>query len=218
MEKDNVLPREGKPMNRNIGLATVILLALAVFLWNTEHQPKEPKQTNKILEAKNNRKSRTGPRNPPKTVLEQEDEYSAPSISDNANEPQPTNKEFEQPETMTAKMEFYLEHLDAIEDPTVADLTYLGELAFEANDPASAYDHYLEVIEGHADDPMAPFALYKFAWVEYNLGQTDAAIEDMNLMIEWIEGSDFPLDQTLRESAHSDLKLFQRRRAEHRSP
>ena len=204
-------------MNRKIGIAAAGVLLLMLLFWRTD-QNSEPEQTESVLNAPSKRKTRTGPRTPPTTVQNQDDGSSAPPIRQQAKETSPATKQTRDVDPMASKVELYLEHLDAIEDPTVADLTYLGELAFDANDPASAYDHYLEVIEGHADDPMAPFALYKFAWVEYNLGEVDAAIEDMNLMIEWIEGSDFPLDQTLRESAYSDLELFQRHSTEQRSP
>ena len=200
-------------MNLKLGGISACFLLIMLFLWRTPTSMKNaPEQVVQLTEKTSKRKIRKGPRTPP--IAQPPNRTSSSSTPTNL--PKTTheadNASSTESEELDPKVQLYLDNLDAIEEPSVEDLTYLGELAFEANDPASAYDHYLEVIEGHADDPMAPFALYKFAWVQYNLGEVDAAIADMNLMIEWIEESDFSLDQTLRESAYSDLELFQRGR------
>ena len=114
----------------------------------------------------------------------------------------------EKPTEQEEKLEEYLELLDTIEDPNVTELTLLGEAAFDANDSASAYDHYLEVIEEHSDDPMAPFALYKFAWVQFNLGDVSAAIDDMALMLEWVDVGETAMDEAMISVASKDLEFF----------
>ena len=109
------------------------------------------------------------------------------------------------------KLEAYLENLEALENPTIDELTMLGEMAFEAQENQAAYDHYLEVIDNHADDPKSAFALYKLAWTEYNLGDVDAAIEDMELMLEWMDEGDGPLEELLRTAGPNDLALFKKK-------
>ena len=101
-----------------------------------------------------------------------------------------------------------MEHLEVLDNPTVDELTMLGEMAFEANQVDDAYDHYLEVIEEHTDDPNAVFALYKLAWTEYNLGDVEAAIDDMALVVEWTQNETSSMEQTIGGAAQSDLKLF----------
>ena len=107
------------------------------------------------------------------------------------------------------KLEKYLHHFEALDNPDIDELTMLGELAFEAQENQAAYDHYLEVIDEHHENPKAAFALYKLAWTEYNLGDIDAAIDDMKLMLEWIESGESPLEEMLRKSGPTDLALFE---------
>lgn len=106
------------------------------------------------------------------------------------------------------KLRDYLEHLEVLDNPNPDELTLLGEMAFDANQADDAYDHYLEVIEEHTDDPNAVFALYKLAWTEYNLGDVEAAIEDMKLVIEWTQNGTLRMEHTIGEAAHDDLKIF----------
>ena len=81
------------------------------------------------------------------------------------------------------KRDAYFERLDELDNPSVDEMIVLGEMAFEANEAESAYDHYLEVIDNHSEHSSAPFALYKLARTEFNLGEVDAAISDMKLML-----------------------------------
>ena len=124
------------------------------------------------------------------------------------NEPTATDDELTVEEQ---KLETYLEYFEALENPNVDELTMLGEMAFEAQENQAAYDHYLEVIDNHADDPKSAFALYKLAWTEYNLGDVDAAIDDMELMLEWLDEGDGPLFELLRTAGPNDLALFKKK-------
>jgi hypothetical protein len=55
---------------------------------------------------------------------------------------------------------------------------------------------------------MAPFALYKLAWAEYNLGDVEAAIDDMELVIEWLGAGETQMHETVRSQVSEDLDLF----------
>jgi tetratricopeptide (TPR) repeat protein len=115
-------------------------------------------------------------------------------------------------EDRAEKLQEYLEHLEVLDNPIVSELTMLGEMAFDANQAEDAYEHYLEVIENHTDDPMAPFALYKLAWAEYNLGDVEASIDDMELVMEWIgdgprDGQN-PMLDALESEGPANLDLF----------
>ncbi len=165
-----------------------------------------PEVVKEVPSSTSKRRIRKGPRTPPLihntgTVVQ--------AVSDDAG-----LEEKMDPETEAAtppeseELAVYLEHLEVLDNPNVDELTMLGELAFEANEASAAYDHYLEVIDDHTDHPLAPFALYKLAWAEFNLGDVDAAIADMELMLEWLEVGDSPMDDTLRNAAPADLALF----------
>jgi hypothetical protein len=156
------------------------------------------------LDKPSPRRARKGPRKPPTPALVpaevpatqvKEDEPSEDEVPD----ADPDDDGLTEQER---KLEEYLEHLEAIDDPNVDELTMLGEMAFDANEAEAAYDHYLEVIEEHTDHSLAPFALYKLAWAEYNLGDVDAAIDDMELMIEWSGRG------KLADHGAADLELF----------
>ena len=143
------------------------------------------------------KRARTGPRKPPPAAM------AIPQ-----NEPTATDDELTVEEQ---KLETYLEYFEALENPNVDELTMLGEMAFEAQENQAAYDHYLEVIDNHSDDPKSAFALYKLAWTEYNLGDVDAAIDDMELMLEWLDEGDGPLFELLRTAGPNDLALFKKK-------
>ena len=201
-------------------IAVVVALLLTGFLVWPESTPSEPTkaQATAVEQAEmnpNKRRVRNGPRKPPPAAM-------APLVK-STNEDDPSqipladfplansSRLVDDDDGLTdqeRKLEAYLEHVDAIEDPNVDELTMLGEMAFEANEAQAAYDHYLEVIEEHTDEPMAPFALYKLAWAEYNLGDVHAAIDDMELMMEWLDYGKSPMEQTLRVSGPADLKMF----------
>jgi hypothetical protein len=199
-------------------IAVVVAFLLIGFLVWPESIPSEPtKAETTVVETtetkQNKRRVRTGPRKPPPAAM-------APLVkSTNEQDPsqgrqtddEPPEEPVDDNDGLTdqgRKLQAYLEHVDAIEDPNVDELTMLGEMAFEANEAQAAYDHYLEVIEEHTDDPLAPFALYKLAWAEYNLGDVEAAIDDMELMMEWLDYGESPMEQILRDSGPADLKLF----------
>ena len=152
------------------------------------------------------RRSRTGPRSPPNLKSQgnpRQDMRSTDAKPQSDEHQRDTGSAQE-----TEKLAVYLEHLEVLDNPSVDELTMLGELAFEANVPSAAYDHYLEVIDHHRTDPLAPFALYKLAWTEFNLGDVEAAIADMELMLEWLEVGDSPMENTLRAAGPTDLAMF----------
>ena len=183
-----------------------IALALTIgFLAWPEPTPDETEfstteTAKKVDTKKSTRRTRKGPRKPPPAAMSQ-------AVKDDETEDGPTDDDDGLTE-QELKLEAYLEHLEAIEDPNVDELTMLGEMAFEANEAQAAYDHYLEVIDQHTDDPKAAFALYKLAWTEYNLGDVEAAIEDMALVTEWIGDGDSQIEEILRTAAPTDLEMF----------
>jgi hypothetical protein len=199
-------------------IAVVVALLLTGFLVWPESTPSEPTeaQATGVEQSEmnpNKRRVRNGPRKPPPAAMaplvkstNEDDPSQIPPTDD-----EPPEEPVDDDDGLTdqeRRLEAYLEHVDAIEDPNVDELTMLGEMAFEANEAQAAYDHYLEVIEEHTDEPRAPFALYKLAWAEYNLGDVDAAIDDMELMMEWLDYGESPMEQTLRVSGPADLKMF----------
>ena len=150
------------------------------------------------------RPTRKGPKNPPLSR----------KSHDNSNPKKetqpPIDKSEEQDQELKEKRREYFETLDEIDNPNVNEQIMLGEMAFYANEAESAYEHYLDVIDNHSDDPMAPFALYKFAWVEYNLGDVDHAIQDMELVLEWIETGALDQEEVLRMAVPTDLEVFKK--------
>ncbi len=83
-----------------------------------------------------------------------------------------------------------------------------GERHFDEGDAAAAYEAYLELIETDPDHDLAPFALYKLAWTEYNLGDVEAAVVDMALAVEWGRDSEGMGSQIALEGA-KDLERFE---------
>jgi tetratricopeptide (TPR) repeat protein len=207
-------------IGKGIGAITLAaLIGLGSLNWcgSTPRKPMEV-HTEKTIQAEANkpaqRRARKGPRQPP-TFSPIPSETPADPI-DNADPsqedaPERTTHDEADLTERERKLREYLEHLEVIEDPNVAELTMLGEMAFDADEPAAAYEHYLEVIEDQPDDPMAPFALYKLAWAEYNLGDVEAAIDDMALMIEWIGDGETQMHEALLSQGAEDLDLFDTR-------
>ncbi|MEN0062311.1 MAG: hypothetical protein AAGA48_09170 [Myxococcota bacterium] len=83
-----------------------------------------------------------------------------------------------------------------------------GERAFDEGDLEGAYANFLAVIESEPDDPLAAFALYKLAWVEYNIGEVDSAISDMTLLGEWLAEPVSNADRMLQGEVEKDLARF----------
>ena len=162
-----------------------------------------------LRQAASERRARTGPRTPPETAAgKSPEERDAPEGAGGAAE------EVEPERTQAAEeeeREDRRELLEAIENPSAAELVELGELAFDSGDSHAAYRYYLEVIEDSPDDPMAPFALYKLAWAEFNLGDTQAAIDDMSLVGEWLASGDAQLAEILAAAVPEDLGRFETR-------
>jgi hypothetical protein len=196
---------------RIAAIALGLLIGLGFLMWRA---PTPPEDTEEAVQGqadkKAQRRTRKGPRKPPplSPLPSDPDDTKNPPDENAAEAPTPNEEDLADKKR---KREEYYEHLDAIGDPDVAELTMLGEMAFDAGETADAYEHYLEVIEEHPTDPQAPFALYKLAWTEYNLGDVSAAIDDMELMMEWIGDSEHPLHEMLRSSGSTDLDLFDTR-------
>jgi len=83
-----------------------------------------------------------------------------------------------------------------------------GEQAFNSGDLDGSYANLLWIIEDHRDHRLAPFALFKLAWIEYNLGDLEAAADDMAQVVQWLstEGSDQPTP--LKTAAKGALDQF----------
>jgi tetratricopeptide (TPR) repeat protein len=206
LDRHRTTLKMGRIGKRITGITLGALIGLG-FLFARSSTPHDPEgETREVAQAKADktaqRRIRKGPRKPPPSAL------SPVTLAAKEEKPEEPVQEDDGLTDRERKLEAYYEHLDAIEDPNVDELTMLGEMAFEANEAEAAYEHYLEVIEEHPDEPMAPFALYKLAWAEYNLGDVDAAIDDMELMMEWLDYGESPMEQTLRASGPADLKLF----------
>jgi hypothetical protein len=176
-----------------------------------EHvEQSELPQTKEVQkQGKTKRSIRKGPRKPP--ILQ--NKPTPPVNKEKEVSKQETDKDSEKKgeedsEEIQEKREEYFETLDSIENPSTSELIMLGELAFYANEPESAYEHYLDVIDNHSDDPMAPFALYKFAWVQYNLGDVGHAIQDMELVLEWMETGEIKQAEILEKTVPTDLEFF----------
>jgi hypothetical protein len=84
------------------------------------------------------------------------------------------------------------------------------EQAFDDGDAEAAYTHCLAVIEEDPNHDLAVFARYKFAWVQYNLDDIEAARDDMASVGEWAAAGDQPLDALLLAELGKDLDRFQR--------
>ena len=200
---------------RIAAIALGLLIGLGFLMWRAPTPPEDTEEAAQgESDKKAQRRTRKGPRKPPplsqapSETPSGPDETKSPSAENTAEASAPTEEDLADKKR---KREEYYEHLDAMENPSVAELTTLGEMAFDAGETADAYEHYLEVIEEHPHDPQAPFALYKLAWAEYNLGDVNAAIDDMELMMEWLGDSEDPLHEMLRSSGSTDLDLFDTR-------
>ena len=196
-------------MNKNIMIVIFTTLVFVVF-WRLNQQSDSPPSKPHISTEKSiptKRRIRTGPQKPP--IADSISKKNTPKATKEESNPLTLDDDI-RAKDHEEKLQMYFEKLASINDPTPEQLITLGELAFDANDPESAYEHFLEVIEENPDDEMAPFALYKFAWVEFNLGDIDAAILDMELVTEWIEKGDVKQEGILIRAAPEDLLFFKK--------
>lgn len=200
---------------KKIYFATLALCALLIILYFLQPSKDMREEVSKVkkpipTEPEAMRSFRKGPKKPPlsrnsdRNPNPQKD--SRPSIDENKKRKQ----EKQEKQDLKEKRREYFETLDEIENPNIHEQIMLGEMAFYANEAESAYEHYLDVVDNHSDHPMAPFALYKFAWVQYNLGDVDYAVQDMELVLEWIETGALDQEEVLRMAAPTDLELFKK--------
>ena len=189
---------------QRIAMLSAVVTGFVLFTFSesnesiTSTEKAEPTRATEAPQAAKKR-PRRGPRKPPPAAM--------------AIQP---DEEDDQDDGLTdqeRKLEEYLEHVEALDNPNIDEMTMLGEMAFEAQENQAAYDHYLEVIDNHSDDPKSAFALYKLAWTEYNLGDVEAAIDDMELMLEWVADGDSALEEMLRTAGPTDLEMFQKKGA-----
>ena len=198
---------------KKIYFATAILSLSLIVLYIAQPSPNEKKDAHHIKKpiptepksiVEQSRTARKGPKKPPlsrkSNLNPNPKEKTQPSIDKNE----------EQVQELEEKRREYFEILDEIDNPSVNEQIMLGEMAFYANEAESAYEHYLDVIDNHSDDPLAPFALYKFAWAQYNLGDIDYAIQDMELVLEWLETGALDQEEVLRMAVPTDLELFKK--------
>ena len=196
-------------MNRKI-TAILFILCFSAAIWRLSQQrnstvSKPTHSTKDSIPMK--RRLRTGPKKPPTAEFRSKKIIPKQVLKDTT--PQKSDEDARKKE-LEEKLQLYFDRLASINSPTPEQLIALGELAFDANDAESAYEHFLEIIEENPDDKMAPFALYKFAWVEFNLGDVDAAILDMELVTEWIEMGDVKQEGILIRAAPEDLIFFKK--------
>jgi len=188
----------------------IVFIILGVFFWMFYQKKQPTSSTPQVAIEKSTppkRRLRKGPKKPPPLHFKKKETPSNPTTEKTITL---ESSEDVQKRELEKKLQLYFDTLESIHDPTPQELLTLGELAFDANDAESAYEHYLEIIEEETDDEMAPFALYKFAWVEFNLGDIDAAILDMELVIEWIETGDVKQEDILTRAAPEDLLFFKK--------
>lgn len=80
-----------------------------------------------------------------------------------------------------------------------------GDAHFEEGAWAAAYPYYLSAVEEGPDSPLAGFALYKLAWVEWNLGHPEIAFQDLVLAAAWLSAHDDPQSAFLASGAEDDI-------------
>ena len=96
-----------------------------------------------------------------------------------------------------------------------------AEAVFEGGDAVGAMQLYRDIVEQHPDSKWAPYALYKLAWAEVNLGNVSGGITDMERLVGWFEDESVAMhdsNQRLREAAEADLTQFRSRLGENANP
>jgi hypothetical protein len=84
----------------------------------------------------------------------------------------------------------------------------LGSEAFVKGEMETARRHFGAIVDETPNHPMAPYAAYKLAWCEANLGDHRAAVREMQRVITWLRDEGRPeKDVSLRE-ALMDMEHF----------
>ncbi len=86
----------------------------------------------------------------------------------------------------------------------------VGEINFDRQDFAKALEHF-DQIKNYPQSRVYPYGLYKAAWSHYNLRDTEAALRELERVVEFGRrvaelGADARLD--LRREALTDMTLF----------
>lgn len=81
----------------------------------------------------------------------------------------------------------------------------LGEYYFENNSLYFAKNHYEQIIKNYPRSPMYNYALYKLAWVYFNLREFDKAIETFHQVVEHVSKAKGKGVVEFREQALNDL-------------
>ncbi len=85
----------------------------------------------------------------------------------------------------------------------------LGAEAFGRGDMEAARGHFRAIVDEAPDHPMAPYAAYKLAWSEANLGEHRKAITEMQRVITWLRDEGRPEEAVTLREALMDLEHFQ---------
>lgn len=96
-------------------------------------------------------------------------------------------------------------------DDVVAGWLRVAEAAFEDGDLAVAGESYRRIVEEAPDARVAPYALYKLGWCEYNAGRPDEAVRAMEMLVDWAEAGNVPGADVLAKQAEQDLADFRRK-------
>ncbi len=86
----------------------------------------------------------------------------------------------------------------------------LGADAFTRGDMKTAQRHFRSIVDDSPDHPMAPFAAYKLAWTEYNLGDPHAAITELQRVVTWLRDEGRAEEAVTLREAQMDLEHFRR--------
>lgn len=84
----------------------------------------------------------------------------------------------------------------------------LGAEHFAKGDMAAARDQFRAIVDDSPDHPMAPYAAYKLAWCEANLGDHRAAVAEMQRVVRWLRDDGRPEEAVTLREALADLEHF----------
>ncbi|MFH1468871.1 MAG: hypothetical protein ABIO70_31070 [Pseudomonadota bacterium] len=83
-----------------------------------------------------------------------------------------------------------------------------GAEAFARGDMEAARRHFRAIVDESPDHPLAPYAAYKLAWCEANLGDPRAASVEIRRTIHWLRDEGRPEQSVTLREALADLAHF----------